>query len=82
MSNQTEIGIFELGMNHRNEIRNLARILDPDIAVLLNINYVHGGNFKSLDQIALAKSEIFTSTKSIENLIINRNSNRLIFFLI
>lgn len=74
MPRKAEIGIFELGMNHRNEIRNLARILDPDIAVLLNINYVHSGNFKSLDQIALAKSEIFTSSKKIQTLVLNKDN--------
>ena len=36
MSNQTEIGIFELGMNHKNEIKKLSKILKPEIAIILN----------------------------------------------
>ena len=72
MSNQTEIGIFELGMNHKNEIKKLSKILKPEIAIILNVNHVHSENFSSLKEIAIAKSEIFTSVNCVETLIINR----------
>jgi len=72
MSNQTEIGIFELGMNHKNEIKKLSKILKPEIVIILNVNHVHSENFSSLKEIAIAKSEIFTAVNCVETLIINR----------
>ena len=75
MPRHTKYGFFEIGMNHSGEIKKLVKVLQPQTAIILNVENVHLGNFKSLKEIALAKSEIFTSTKSIENLIINRNSN-------
>ena len=73
MPKKTEIGIFELGMNHKNEIKKLSKIVQPEIAIILNVHEVHSKNFNSLKDIALAKSEIFTAVNSVETLIINRN---------
>ena len=83
MPRYTKYGFFEIGMNHSGEIKRLVKVLQPQTAIILNVENVHLGNFKSLKEIALAKSEIFTSTKSIENLIINRNSNfyKLLYML-
>ena len=75
MPRQTKYGFFELGMNHPSEISKLVKILKPHIAVILNIENVHLGNFKSLKEIALAKSEIFTTTNSVETLILNSDTN-------
>ena len=75
MPRNTKYGFFEVGMNRSGEIKKLVKVLKPQTAIILNIENVHLGNFYSLKEIALAKSEIFTSTKNIENLIINRNSN-------
>ena len=72
MPRKTEIGIFELGMNHKNEIKKLTKILNPEIAIILNVHHVHSKNFNSLKEIALAKSEIFTAVSSVKTLIINR----------
>jgi len=73
MPKKTQIGIFELGMNHKNEIKELSKIANPEISIILNVHHVHSKNFKSLKEIALAKSEIFTSVNSVNTLIINRN---------
>ena len=73
MPKTTEIGIFELGMNHKNEIKKLSKIAQPEIAIILNVHHVHSKNFNSLKDIALAKSEIFTAVDSVKTLIINRN---------
>ena len=72
MPKRTEIGIFELGMNHKNEIKKLSKIAKPEIAIILNVHHVHSKNFNSLKEIALAKSEIFTSVNCVNTLIINR----------
>lgn len=55
-----EYGIFELGMNHKNEIAPLSDLLKPDVAIITNVGPVHIEFFKSEEEIALAKAEIFT----------------------
>lgn len=54
-----EVGIFELGMNRKNEIRELADVLQPDIAVITNIGSAHIGILGSKDAIAAEKKQIF-----------------------
>ncbi|MDR0553095.1 MAG: hypothetical protein LBG13_03320 [Holosporales bacterium] len=53
-----EYGIFELGSNHRGEIKELAEYLKPDIAAITNIAPAHIGNFGSLEEIANEKISI------------------------
>lgn len=59
MDPATVYGVFELGMNNPGEIRDLSGLLRPDIAIITNVEPAHIGNFKSLFDIADAKSEIF-----------------------
>jgi UDP-N-acetylmuramoyl-tripeptide--D-alanyl-D-alanine ligase len=58
MPRSVEFGVFELGMNHADEIRPIAKILRPDIAVITNVSAVHIENFDSEEEIADAKAEI------------------------
>ena len=69
----SEYGVFEIGMNQKNEISKLTKILMPEIVCVLNVNYVHGGNFNSLKKIALAKSEITNSSKGVTHVILNND---------
>ncbi|MBQ4071379.1 MAG: hypothetical protein IJD51_03070 [Clostridia bacterium] len=60
----TEVLIFELGMNHTGEIRNLSAAISPDVAIITNIGTAHIGNLGSKEKIAEAKLEICaTNTK-------------------
>ena len=61
MPDNTEFAIFELGMNHKGEIRELVQILKPNIAMITNISEAHLEFFNSLEDIAEAKCEIFES---------------------
>jgi UDP-N-acetylmuramoyl-tripeptide--D-alanyl-D-alanine ligase len=54
-----EYGVFEVGMNHFGEIRALAGMVRPHIAVITTIAPAHLEFFGSEDAIADAKSEIF-----------------------
>lgn len=54
----TEMLICELGMNHSGEIRKMANVLRPDIAIITNIGSSHIGNLGSREAIAKAKLEI------------------------
>lgn len=55
----TSFGIFEIGMNHANEIRPLSKMVRPHIAVITAIAPVHLENLGTVEAIADAKAEIF-----------------------
>ncbi|MCB9988578.1 MAG: UDP-N-acetylmuramoyl-tripeptide--D-alanyl-D-alanine ligase [Rhodospirillales bacterium] len=60
MPADSEIGIFEMGMNHAGEMRNLTLQVRPDLAVITTIAAVHAEYFPDGEQgIAAAKAEIF-----------------------
>ena len=56
----TDYGVFEMGMNHANEITPLTKMVKPDIAVITTIAPVHIEAFDNgIDGIIDAKAEIF-----------------------
>ena len=59
MPEQTEFGVFELGMDHAGEIAALSPLVAPHIAIITKIAASHIGFFDSLEGIAHAKAEIF-----------------------
>ena len=56
---ETSFGIFEIGMNHANEIRPLTQMVRPHVAVITAIAPVHLENLGTVEAIADAKAEIF-----------------------
>jgi len=66
-------GIFEIGMNKKGEIDYLSKIIKPDVGVITNISYAHIKNFKNINEIALAKSEIIKNIKDDGYLILNKD---------
>ncbi len=55
-----EAGVFELGMNRKNEIAELTRILRPSLALITNIGSAHIGNLGSREAIASEKKCVFS----------------------
>jgi UDP-N-acetylmuramoyl-tripeptide--D-alanyl-D-alanine ligase len=56
----TERAVFELGMNHAEEIRPLSRLVKPHVAVVTTVGAVHTENFPNGEiGVAHAKAEIF-----------------------
>lgn len=55
-----EVGVFEMGMNRRGEMAELAGIYEPDIALVNNVGTAHIGVLGSRDAIALEKKQIFS----------------------
>lgn len=55
----TEFAIIELGMNHAGELRDLSKLVKPDIVIITTIAAVHLEYFSSVSAIADAKSEVF-----------------------
>ena len=68
-----DFGIFEIGMDKKNEIDYLSNIIKPDVGVITNISYAHIKNFKNINQIALAKAEIIQNIKEAGYLVLNRD---------
>ncbi|MBC6445093.1 MAG: UDP-N-acetylmuramoyl-tripeptide--D-alanyl-D-alanine ligase [Alphaproteobacteria bacterium GM202ARS2] len=52
-------GVFELGMNHAGEIRELSALVRPDMAVITRVSEAHSAHFNDVRDIARAKAEIF-----------------------
>ena len=66
-----DFGIFEIGMDKKNEINFLSKIIKPNIGIITNISYAHIKNFKNIKEIALAKSEIIQNIKENGYLVLN-----------
>ena len=67
-------GVFELGMNHPGEVRDLSALLRPDVALITNVEAVHIGHFDSVEQIADAKAEIFEGMPPEGAAVLNRDN--------
>ena len=63
--------ILELGMSKKNELKKLSLIARPDLIIISNVSNNHLENFKSEEDIALAKSEIFHGLKKNGQIILN-----------
>jgi len=60
MPRDTERAIFEIGMNHAEEIRPLTRMVRPHAAVITTVGPVHTENFPDGETgVARAKAEVF-----------------------
>lgn len=59
-----KVAVVEMGMNHTGEITDLCRLAAPDIVLVNNVGRAHMGHFKSMEEIAQAKEEIYQSTNA------------------
>ncbi len=55
-----EVGIFELGMNRRGEMREIADVLNPHTALVTNIGTAHIGILGTREAIAEEKKAVFS----------------------
>ena len=55
----TDYGVFEIGMNHPGEIIPLTKLVRPHAAIVTTVAAAHLEFFKSVEEIAEAKAEIF-----------------------
>ncbi len=75
LKNDDEFGVFELGMDKKGEIYNLSKIVRPEIGVITNISGAHFKNFRTLKDIARAKSEIIDNIVDQGSVILNRDDS-------
>jgi UDP-N-acetylmuramoyl-tripeptide--D-alanyl-D-alanine ligase len=74
MPRSVRFAVFEIGMNHAGEITPLVQLVEPDIAIVTAIAASHLGHFRSLDEIADAKAEIFAGVRPGGAAILNCDS--------
>jgi UDP-N-acetylmuramoyl-tripeptide--D-alanyl-D-alanine ligase len=59
MPAETRYGVFEMGMNHEGELRELTALVRPHVAIVTTIAPAHIEYFGTEAKIAQAKAEIF-----------------------
>ncbi len=74
---RAQVGVFELAMQNKGEIRELARILRPTHGIITTIGDAHLGNFPDRDQLARAKWELIEELPSYGTAVLNFDSKFL-----
>ena len=59
-TNETEIGVVEMGANHQKEIEFLATICEPDLGYITNFGKAHLEGFGGEEGVIKGKSELYT----------------------
>jgi UDP-N-acetylmuramoyl-tripeptide--D-alanyl-D-alanine ligase len=76
LSAEHRVAVFELGTNRPGEIRQLARLCRPSVAVITNIGPAHIGRFGSLERIAAEKAEVIRELEGEKTVFLNTDDPR------
>lgn len=90
MTNNTQIGIVEMGANHQKEIEFLCNIAKPDYGYITNFGKAHLEGFGSIEGVIKGKSEmydflsnnnktIFVNGNDVIQIEKTKNANRFVF---
>ena len=74
LPSDTDYAVFEIGMNHAGEIRELTKIVKPDAAMITAVSAAHLEFFDSIEDIVDAKCEVFEGMTSQSTAVINGDS--------
>ncbi|MEA4816025.1 MAG: UDP-N-acetylmuramoyl-tripeptide--D-alanyl-D-alanine ligase [Lachnospiraceae bacterium] len=77
LGKEHDVVVLEMGMNHYNEIHNLAYVARPDIGVITNIGVSHIENLGSREGILKAKSEMTDFMDEGSSLVLNSDDDIL-----
>jgi len=72
-----EAAVVEMGMRARGEIRELAEIALPTVAVVTNVGETHVETLGSIDNIAAAKAELVESIAHDDLVVLNADDPRV-----
>ncbi len=70
----TDFAVIEIGMNHPGEITPLSHLARPHVAVITTIEPVHLAHFRSVEEIADAKAEIFAELEPGGTAVLNHDN--------
>ncbi|MBM3506722.1 MAG: UDP-N-acetylmuramoylalanyl-D-glutamyl-2,6-diaminopimelate--D-alanyl-D-alanine ligase [Alphaproteobacteria bacterium] len=70
----SEYAVLEIGMNHAGEIRSLAKLARPRVAIITTVEAAHLEFFPSVEAIADAKAEILEGLEPGGVAILNRDN--------
>ena len=73
MNPDHKFGVFEVGMSRFNEINKLSALVKPHLGIITNISEAHLENFKNINDIAKAKSEIIYNIQKGGTVILNQD---------
>ena len=71
-----EIGIIEMGANHKNEINFLCEIAKPNYGIITNIGKAHLEGFKNFEGVKSAKKELYDFIKKNNGIIFINNDDK------
>ena len=74
-SRQAPAWVFEIGTSHRGEIAPLTKMVQPDLAILLNVHNAHIENFPSRTALIEEKTAIFSTLGSEEMRVVHDELN-------
>ena len=80
LKNNTEYGVFEIGMDKKGEINSLSQMVKPEVGIITNISEAHLKNFRTLRDIAKAKSEIIDNILKNGSIVLNKDDRFFNFF--
>ena len=73
-----DAAVLEMGMSFPGELKRLAAIAKPDVAILTRVSAAHLMNFSSVDEIALAKRELVEGLNGKNSLaVLNADDSRV-----
>ncbi|MCD6034389.1 MAG: UDP-N-acetylmuramoylalanyl-D-glutamyl-2,6-diaminopimelate--D-alanyl-D-alanine ligase [Rickettsiales bacterium] len=75
MADDLDFAVMEMGMNHVGEIRELTALVRPHVVIITTVEAVHLEFFSSVEQIAVAKAEIFEGLEPGGTAILNRDNS-------
>lgn len=76
LTNETEIGIIEMGANHQKEIEFLCSIAEPDFGYITNFGKAHLEGFGGIEGVIKGKSEMYTYlNENIKTVFVNLDDN-------
>ena len=66
-----QVQVVEMGMSAPGEIASLTELADPDVGLVTNVRPVHLEFFRSVDDIAAAKGELFARLRPEATAVVN-----------
>jgi len=78
VTDEDEVLVLEMGINHFGEMTRLSKIGRPDVVVITNIGQCHLEYLEDRDGVLRAKTEIFTGMNPEGTVILNGDDDKLI----